>query len=250
MQTLLSWDTDLLLAINSWHTPFFDNLMWNISDKLLWLPLYLLLAFMLYRRYGRQCMWLIAGIGIAVGLADFISSGIIKDWVMRPRPTREPALEGLLHLVNGYRGGRFGFVSSHAADTFSLALLFSLIWRNWKVTLPLVVFSLLNCWSRLYLGVHYPTDIAGGLIVGTLTALGIYYALRRLKYTQAIFNHKTPVTDNENNISDSSKIRTLENKQNHHITSDYKKDGTTVPPLWHYAPLCLLLLTILAACFI
>jgi undecaprenyl-diphosphatase len=116
---------------------------------------------------------------LAVGAADFISSGILKDLIARPRPTRVPELEGVLHLVNGYRSGQYGFVSSHAANTMACALLFSLIWRKKITTVGMMLWVAANCYSRMYLGVHYPTDILGGLIVGSLVAVVAFLGLRR-----------------------------------------------------------------------
>jgi undecaprenyl-diphosphatase len=125
------------------------------------------------------CVMMIVVIGLAVGAADFIASGILKDLVARPRPTRVPELEGVLHLVNDYRSGQYGFVSSHAANTMAVALLFSLIWRNKIATFGLMLWVAANCYSRMYLGVHYPTDILGGLIVGSLVAVVGFWGLRR-----------------------------------------------------------------------
>jgi undecaprenyl-diphosphatase len=115
---------------------------------------------------------------LAVGAADFIASGILKDLVARPRPTRVPELEGVLHLVNNYRSGQYGFVSSHAANTMACGLLFSLIWRKKIATVGLMLWVAMNCYSRMYLGVHYPLDIMGGLLVGALVAVAAYVALR------------------------------------------------------------------------
>jgi undecaprenyl-diphosphatase len=126
------------------------------------------------------CVVMIVVIGLAVGAADFIASGILKDLVARPRPTRVPELEGVLHLVNGYKSGKFGFVSSHAANTMAVALLFSLIWRNKIATVGLMLWVAANCYSRMYLGVHYPTDILGGLLIGAAVAVAAYVVLRRL----------------------------------------------------------------------
>lgn len=177
MNKLIEIDQALLVAINSFHTPWADQLMWVISGKWTWIPLYLLLIILLCWRFGwKKGLCFVLCVAAAAGLSDFVSSGLIKHWVCRPRPTHEPALEGLLHIVNNYRGGQYGFVSSHAANTMSCALLFSLIWKNWKATLPLMVWVALNCYSRMYLGVHYPGDILGGLIVGTVMALGFHRA--------------------------------------------------------------------------
>ena len=194
LEQVLHIDTEILLAINGWHAPWADRLMWIISAKATWIPLYLLLIGLLVWRYRKPAMtnvkWLqrvpacvviIAVIGLGVGAADFIASGILKDLVARPRPTRVPELEGVLHLVNGYKSGQYGFVSSHAANTMAVALLFSLIWRNKIATVGLMLWVAANCYSRMYLGVHYPTDILGGLIVGSLVAVVGYWLLDRYR---------------------------------------------------------------------
>ena len=194
---LIHIDTEILLAINGWHAPWADTLMWIISAKATWIPLYVLLIGLLVWRYRKPaktdvkwlqrvpaCVVMIVVIAMAVGAADFIASGILKDLVARPRPTRVPELEDVLHLVNGYRSGRYGFVSSHAANTMACGLLFSLIWRNKIATCGLMLWVAANCYSRMYLGVHYPTDIMGGLVVGALVAVGAYHVLRALKMMQ------------------------------------------------------------------
>ena len=193
LEQLLHIDTEMLLAINGWHAPWADTLMWIISAKATWIPLYVLLIGLLIWRYRKPaptavkwlqrvpaCVVMIVMIALAVGAADFIASGILKDLVARPRPTRVPELEGVLHLVNGYRSGQYGFVSSHAANTMACALLFSLIWRNKIATCGLMLWVAANCYSRMYLWVHYPTDILGGLIVGSLVGGVAYCALRRV----------------------------------------------------------------------
>ena len=193
LEQLLHIDTEVLLAINGWHAPWADTLMWIISAKATWIPLYVLLIGLLIWRYRQPvptavkwlqrvpaCVVMIVVIALAVGAADFIASGILKEWVARPRPTRVPELEGVLHLVNGYKSGRYGFVSSHAANTMACGLLFSLIWRNKIATCGLMLWVAANCYSRMYLGVHYPLDILGGLTVGALVAVGAFALLRSL----------------------------------------------------------------------
>ena len=192
-ERLIHIDTEILLAINGWHSPWADTLMWIISAKETWIPLYLLLIGLLVWRYRQPattrvkwmqkvpaCVLMIIVIGLAVGAADFIASGILKDWVARPRPSRVPELEGVLHLVNGYKSGRYGFVSSHAANTMACGLLFSLIWRKKITTCGLMLWVAANCYSRMYLGVHYPLDILGGLIVGALVAWAAFVMLKSL----------------------------------------------------------------------
>ena len=197
LEQLIHIDTEILLAINGWHAPWADQLMWIVSKKTTWFALYGLLIGLLINRYHKPsanavcclkkvpvCVVMIVVIALAVGTADFIASGILKDWVARPRPSRVPELEGVLHLVNGYKSGQYGFVSSPAANTMAVALLFSLIWRNKIATVGLMLWVAANCYSRMYLGVHYPTDILGGLIVGSLVAVGGYWLLGRCRLVE------------------------------------------------------------------
>lgn len=190
-EQLLHLDTQLLLAINGWHAPWADCVMWIVSEKTTWLALYALLIGLLVWKFPRPIetakwnwlkkipVWVIfvVLIALSVGVADFIASGILKDWVARPRPSRVPELEGVLHLVNNYRSGQYGFVSSHASTTMACAVLFSLIWRNKIATVGLMLWVAINCYSRMYLGVHYPLDIIGGLVVGTIVAVVAYLFL-------------------------------------------------------------------------
>lgn len=195
MDSLIHIDQQWLLAINGWHAEWADMLMWYVSKSTTWLPLYTLLLGLVVYRFGigtqgptqtsaplslLRVLIVLAGFAVAVGLSDFVSSGLIKPWVCRLRPTHEPALAGMVHLVNGYTGGLYGFVSSHAANTMACALLFSLLYKNKYATIGLMLWVALNCYSRMYLGVHYPGDIIGGLLVGALLAVLVYALLRYL----------------------------------------------------------------------
>lgn len=190
MQRLIDIDTDILLWINHHHAAWADQFMWVVSSRWTWLPLYAMLIGLLFWRFGwRRALVFLVAIAAAVGLSDWVSSGIIKHLVCRLRPTHEPLLTGQLHIVRDYVGGLYGFVSSHAANTMSVALLYTLIWTRQVVSphrptvthypnviVPVVLFLwvVLNCYSRMYLGVHYPGDILGGLFVGVVMALLIY----------------------------------------------------------------------------
>ena len=155
--------------------------MWYVSSAKTWLPLYaLLIGAIIYRFPNWKAVLLIlAGFGIAVGFSDWTCSGLIKPLVCRLRPTHEPALQGLIHIVNGYTGGLYGFCSSHAANTMACGLLFSLLYKNTYATMALMAWVALNCYSRMYLGVHYPGDIIAGLLVGSLYAVVVWLALTR-----------------------------------------------------------------------
>ena len=176
-------DSSILLWINGHHTEWLDWLMWYISRSTTWIPLYVLLVGLViwrYRNNWKTVLLILVGFGIAIGLSDYTCSGILKPWVCRLRPTHEPALEGLIHLVRGYSGGLYGFCSSHAANTMACALLFSLIWHNKIATASLMTWVALNCYSRMYLGVHYPTDILCGLLIGSLWSALAFVLLQRL----------------------------------------------------------------------
>lgn len=156
--------------------------MWGISRAKTWIPLYMLLVALIAWRFKswKAAVLVFVGFGVAVGMSDWICSGVLKPIVCRLRPTHEPALDPL-RLINGYIGGKYGFCSSHAANTMAAGLLFSLIYRNRYATVGLMTWVAINCYSRMYLGAHYPTDIIAGLVVGSLWALLVWLVLRRLR---------------------------------------------------------------------
>lgn len=171
-------DTYILLWINGHHTEWLDQLMWWVSQSVTWIPLYIVLVGLIIYRYRswKTVMAILLAFALAVGLSDFISSGILKPLVERLRPTHEPSLAPFLHIVNGYKGGMYGFCSSHAANTLACALLFMFVYKNKITTSILIVWVAINSYSRIYLGVHYPTDIMAGWIIGCATAV-LAYAL-------------------------------------------------------------------------
>jgi undecaprenyl-diphosphatase len=184
-----AWDTQWLVAINGCHSTFFDGFWFAYSDKLIWLPLYAVMIYIIIRKWKKEAWWIIPAFVLCIVLSDQISSGLIKHWVARLRPSQEPALQSVIHIVNEYRGGRFGFVSSHAANSFGFALLSSLLLRKKVYSFIIFTWALLTCYSRMYLGVHYPLDIVGGIVVGTGVASLIYALLR--KFRPQIFENNT-----------------------------------------------------------
>ena len=176
---MLNADIDILLWINGHHTEWLDSLMWGVTNRYIWIPLYALMLLAVIGRYRnwKTVLVTLVAFAVAVGLSDFVTSGILKPFAMRLRPTHEPMLDPL-HLVHHYVGGRYGFCSSHAANTMAAAVLFSLLWRNKIVTASLMTWVTLIAYSRIYVGVHYPSDIVIGWLIGALFAAAVYWALR------------------------------------------------------------------------
>ncbi len=183
METLEQYDGQFVLWVNGFHNTFFDQFFWLISSKSFWIPFYLILAYLYYRRstvFGALFFIFIAG--LCVALADLISAQLIKETVMRYRPSHHLELSDHLHyyrMADGteYRGGLYGFVSSHAAN-FAALLYFSFralrSYGSWLAVLFVTIFILIGL-SRIYLGVHYLSDVVAGGAVGLLVSYMIYH---------------------------------------------------------------------------
>jgi undecaprenyl-diphosphatase len=188
-----SLDQQLLLYLNSLNTPFWDQVMFAVSGKLIWAPLYLAIMISLGLKFRRRFPVILFFIILGITLSDQISVHLFKNVFQRLRPCHEPALEGLVHLVNGECGGLYGFVSSHATNSFYVAL-FSLLFirKRWFTILMLLWASVVG-YSRIYLGVHYPGDVICGSMLGALVGWGIYklYMYTDNKYLshRPYFNH-------------------------------------------------------------
>lgn len=186
--TNLNLDSTILLWINNHYCEWLDSVMWGISRASTWIPLYVILVGLIVYKYRnwKAVLFILIGFGVAVGLSDYTCSGILKPLVCRLRPTHEPALQGMVHIVNGYTGGLYGFCSSHAANTMACGLLFSMLYKNKYATAALMAWVALNCYSRMYLGVHYPGDIIVGLMIGALYAVLVWWALTRWLRVEAV----------------------------------------------------------------
>ncbi|MBP5629326.1 MAG: phosphatase PAP2 family protein [Bacteroidaceae bacterium] len=178
--SILELDKSITLALNGSDSIIMDSIMKIITSTIVWIPVGLFLLYYIYRKRGIKSMLLVlGGMALCILLADMMSSGVCKPLVARLRPSNEPSLAGMIDLVNNYHGGWYGFFSSHAANTMSIAVFLSLLLRHRPIVVLLIVWSLLNCWSRIYLGVHYMGDILVGLAWGTLVGWGVYLLLRR-----------------------------------------------------------------------
>jgi undecaprenyl-diphosphatase len=170
-------DQQIFLFLNSFNSPFWDQVMSVISGTVTWLPLYLAILIYLGVKLRKKFLILILTIIIAVTLSDQISV-LIKNSVHRFRPCHEPSLEGMVHLVKGYCGGLYGFVSSHASNSFMVAMLCLLLIRHRWFTWFIIIWAMVIGYSRIYLGVHYPGDVICGSILGMLIGWGIFLFYR------------------------------------------------------------------------
>ena len=168
-------DQQLFLFLNSINAPFWDNIMYAISGKLIWAPLYAVILYVLWKKLKRKMFILIPVIAIGVTLCDQISVHLFKEVFQRLRPCHEPALEGLVHIVRGECGGQFGFVSSHATNSFNVAVLSLLFIRKRWYTISILLWASIICYSRIYLGVHYPGDVICGAMLGSLIGWTTWY---------------------------------------------------------------------------
>ncbi len=177
MEELIGFDKQLLLWFNGSDSLFLDGLVKTLTTATTWIPLYIALLYLVVKNNDTmQKVLLIVGCAAAcVLMAGTLNDLFVKPEVARWRPSHDAEIGILTDVVNGYRGGKYGFFSSHAANTFSIAIFFSLLVRSKILTTALVLWSLTNCWTRLYLGVHFPGDILCGLLWGGAVGTGIWY---------------------------------------------------------------------------
>lgn len=178
-------DTNFFLSINRNHSEYFDAFFTLFTSMITWLPFYLLVLYLIFKKYNQYGFWVLVALIIAVTISDQLS-GLIKDLAQRYRPSHEPSLLGKVHLPMG-EGGEFGFVSSHAANTFAFAFLMGHLSKNRKLFLMLLGWALVTAYSRIYVGVHYPLDVFAGAILGSLIGWLIY---KLLMYVDAHYQRK------------------------------------------------------------
>lgn len=175
-------DHQLFLLINGAHAPFWDKVMYLISNKYTWIPLYLFLIALIFIKNKKKGIIIVLGIILAIGLSDFISVHFFKEVFQRYRPCHNLELKSFVHIVNGHCGGTFGFVSSHASNSMVIAFLTGIfLKKNFKYALiSLLIWAFIVSYSRIYLGVHYPFDIVGGWLVGLSISILCYKLIQYL----------------------------------------------------------------------
>ena len=169
-------DTQLFLYLNSLHVEWLDQLMALLTGRWIWIPFYIALSVMIYFRVGFQKMLIaLVLIGLAIVITDQICASVIRPYVERLRLANiDSPISDMVHIVNGYRGGQYGFPSCHASNTFCLAAFISLLLKRKWITAMMISWALFQCYTRIYLGLHYPGDILAGAIVGSLIGSSFY----------------------------------------------------------------------------
>jgi undecaprenyl-diphosphatase len=183
----LHLERNLFFFLNGSDSAFWDHFFWFYSGKWIWLPFYLCFLFVfIYKRRLKETGLILLSLALLILLCDQISSGFFKPVFHRFRPTHHPDFQDEVKILFGYRGGLYGFISSHAANAFGFAVFIALLFRNRLLTGTMLLFASINAYSRVYMGVHFISDIIAGALTGTLVAFAVYYLYRffRKKYVK------------------------------------------------------------------
>ncbi len=176
MQTLIDIDREILAFFNGSASLFVDNLAVVLTSGLTWIPLYISLLYIVIKNNEtmKQIMLVIGCVFLCIVLSDGVADFIVKPLVGRLRPSNDPLVMCTVDVVNGMRSAQYSFFSAHASNTFCIAMFFSLLVRKKSFVVSMVTWSLVNCWTRMYLGLHYPSDIIVGLLWGGIVGSVVY----------------------------------------------------------------------------
>jgi undecaprenyl-diphosphatase len=182
VENLLSHERELFFLLNGSDSVFLDNIMWIVSRTSAWFPFYFFVAlFLFYNTVKKKAVLTLLFFVLTIVLCDQFSSGLLKPFFERLRPTHHPDFKDLVDIVHGHRGGGFSFISGHASNSFGFAVFLSLIFRNRWVTIVALMWATAISYSRIYLGVHFVSDVVGGMLAGTFIALIMYAIFIRLQ---------------------------------------------------------------------
>jgi undecaprenyl-diphosphatase len=176
LEKILEYERELFFMLNGNHSTFTDHVMWLYSGKWVWLPAaFLVLIVLTYKVKWREWVMILLAIALVIALCDQFSSHICKPLFMRLRPTHHPGFMEQVQVVFGYRGGKYGFISGHAANTFGFATFMVCLFRRTPFfTCTLFTWATVMAYTRIYLGVHFISDVVPGILTGILFGYAVY----------------------------------------------------------------------------
>ena len=194
-QSLMETDQTVFLYLNGLYTSFGDYFMSSFSGKVIWAPMYASVLYVLLKNADwKVALYCLIAIVLTITFADQACATFIRPAVARLRPcSPDNPISELVHLVNGKRSGSFSFPSCHAANSFGLAFMLMYLFRNRWLTAFILIWTVINSYSRIYLGVHYPTDLLAGAIVGATGATLMYLLLRKITGVRQVGNKQSAV---------------------------------------------------------
>jgi undecaprenyl-diphosphatase len=192
LERILDYEREAFFLLNGSDYPFWDRFMWLYSGKTVWLPLaFLIVLILVYKKNWRESLLILLAIILVVTLCDQFASHFCKPFFARFRPTHHPEFMNQVKTVFGYKGGNYGFISSHAANAFGFALFLSLLFRYYLFTVAIFFWAACSAYSRIYLGVHFISDIVFGCAAGLFLGYGVYVAyvgIRKRLYGEGAAN--------------------------------------------------------------
>lgn len=174
LEVIDQWDKALFLFLNGLHIDWLDPVMRYGTDTETWIPLFMILVYFIYKAEGRKWVYIILLVAFCILLTDQFSASLMKPMIGRLRPCYDESIKDSIHLLKRC-GGYYGFVSSHAANTFGVATFLFLVFRGrMKYIGLLFIWSGFVAYTRIYVGVHYPLDIIFGSLSGMIIGYIVY----------------------------------------------------------------------------
>lgn len=178
----LAFERDAFFFLNGSDSSYLDNFMWLYSGKVVWLPLAVfIMTVLIYKKNWREYLLIFLSIALVITLCDQFASNVCKPFFSRLRPTHHPDFMDQVKIVFDYRGGKYGFISSHAANAFGFATFMSLLFRYKFFTCSIFTWSILTAYTRIYLGVHFISDIICGMLTGLFLGYLVYIVYRYIR---------------------------------------------------------------------